>query len=150
MSLLIFIIYLYISILVTAREFTCIIISQHWAKCLALNKLLVGWIIRLQLWEKLSCTFITVIDDWVVVRYSKKSIGMSLEPSGSIHLIMARTEDKITKGSRRHGTGPFVQTHSVHFYPVLLLTTSLPPLLFTSWISAMSLCNSWQVYLYSS
>ena len=64
--------------------------------------------------------------------------------------MMAGRKTNIKKGSDRCETGPSMQTHQVRVLPVPLLTASLPPLLFRSWISAMSLCNSWHVYLYSS
>ena len=121
--------------------------TPHLGKCPALNKYCFNE------WSNYSYgkKMINPILSWlllVTMRWCyNKLIGRSLEPSGSNPLIMAGHKTKIRKGCDRCKTDPSMQTH---VRPRPLLTASLPPLLFRSWISAMSLCSSWHVYLYSS
>lgn len=80
---------LYISILITAGYLH--VISQHLAEYLALNTHYLDKLSNCNYGKNsLSCTFITVICEWVVTRSSNKLIGRSLERPGPNDLFRAR------------------------------------------------------------
>lgn len=122
-------------------------LSPHLAKCPALHKYCFNGLSNYSYGKKKINPVLSWLSLVTVWWCYNKLIGRFLEPSGSNPLMMAEHKTKIRKGCDRCKTDPSMQTH---VRPRPLLTASLPPLLFRSWISAMSLCSSWHVYLYSS